>query len=263
MTILGLYMGATLKKRLAYLHVVNLIVAKTLNNSTFVVFGGDFNENNSGHSDGGLVKSAVSSRFHKLKLLVAKILEAYKLGNLGKFQVLVNKWVDLDFNQTVKFKRFLDIGYDKVAVIAKHIEAFVNNKGQMIRSVLKKSFRKVILDYLVNNEDLVLEPDLVKDKVDSIIENWTRKHTVKFFIPSHWQRQFAFLDYVNNDVFSGVMKQIDSDKFLSVIKNLPNGKAAGLSDIFNELWKHYNKFVLVILLCLFNLYLVCKFIPNV
>ncbi|KAG9301760.1 hypothetical protein G9A89_003307 [Geosiphon pyriformis] len=221
---------------------------------------GDINE-----IDGGLVKSAVSSKFHKLELLVAKILKAYKSKNLRKFQALVNKWVDLDFDQAIEFKRSLDNGCNKVmvkqllayfrklyrsckflnskttenfqirAVIAKCIEAFVNNKSQIIRSVLEKPFRKVMLDYLINNSDLVLKPDLVKDKVNSIIENWTRKHTVKSSVPSYWQRQFAPLNYVNNSAFSGMIEHIDFNEFLSVIKNLPDGKAAGLSGISNEI----------------------------
>ncbi|KAG9288303.1 hypothetical protein G9A89_021334 [Geosiphon pyriformis] len=230
--VLGLYVGATLKKKLTYLYVINLMVAETLNDSTFVVLGGNFNKNNSGHSfgdallvavsktaddfeyhkaksdinriDGRLVKTAVFFRFHKLKLLVAKIL------------------IDLDFDQAVKFKSFLDDGHGKML----HIEAFANNKGQIIKSVLEKFFRKVMLDYLIDNRDLVLEPDLVKNKVDSIIKNWTRKHTVKSSVSSHWQGQFSLLNYVNNGAFSGMIKQIDFNEFLSVVKNLPDGKAA-------------------------------------
>ncbi|KAG9284355.1 hypothetical protein G9A89_023612 [Geosiphon pyriformis] len=49
-TVLGLYAGATLEKRLAHSHVVNLMVAEALNGSTFVVLGGDFNKNDSGCS---------------------------------------------------------------------------------------------------------------------------------------------------------------------------------------------------------------------
>ncbi|KAG9304618.1 hypothetical protein G9A89_020182 [Geosiphon pyriformis] len=191
-----------------------------------------------------LVKTAASSRFYKLELLVAKILNVYKSRNLEKFQDLVDKWVDLDFDQAVKFKSSLDNSYDSVLVeqslvcfrklyrshkfldskatedsqiqmaINKHIEAFVDNKGQIIRSVLERPFKKITLDHLVNNRNLVLEPDLVK------------------------------------------RKQIDFDKFLLVVKNLSDSKAADLSGISNKMWKHCDESVLVLLLHLLNLCLI-------
>ncbi|KAG9290827.1 hypothetical protein G9A89_010976 [Geosiphon pyriformis] len=94
--------------------------------------------------DSELVKTSASSRFHKLELLV-----------------------DLNFDQAVEFKSSLDNGHDRVLIrvaIDKHIEAFADNKGQMIRSVLEKLFRKVMLDHLIDNGDLVLESDLVKGR---------------------------------------------------------------------------------------------------
>ncbi|KAG9298529.1 hypothetical protein G9A89_018888 [Geosiphon pyriformis] len=184
--VLGLYADATLEKRLAYSYVINSIVVEALNGSTFVVLGGDFNKNDFGHS---------------LELLVAKILNAYKLENLERFQALVDKWLNLDFDQAVEFKSFLGNSHDRVLVeqslahfrklyrfhkfldfkvtenswiqmaIDKYIKAFVNNKSQMIRSVLEKPFKKVTLDHLVDDKDLVLKPDLVKGRVDLIMEN--------------------------------------------------------------------------------------------
>ncbi|KAG9284359.1 hypothetical protein G9A89_023616 [Geosiphon pyriformis] len=238
------------------------------------------------------VKTATSSRFHRLEILVAKILDAYKTGNMVRFQFLVDKWVDLDFDQTVIFKSSLGNGYDRVLVkqslasfrklyrsckflesktfedlriqtaIEKCIEAFVDNKDQMIRNVLEKPFRKVMLDHLVDNGDLILEPDLVKSRVDLIMENWTRKRAVKLSMPSQWQEQFSPLNYVDNGAFSGVMEQIDFGEFLLMVKNLPDGKAAGLSSISNEMWKHCDESVLVLLLRLLNLCLVYKSVPD-
>ncbi|KAG9298521.1 hypothetical protein G9A89_018880 [Geosiphon pyriformis] len=172
-----------------------------------------------------LVKTVASSRFYKLELLVAKILNAYKSENLERFQALVDKWLDLDFDQAVKFRSFLDNSYDKVLMaIDKYIKAFVNNKSQMIRSVLEKPFKKVTLDHLVDDRDLVLEPDLVKGR--------------------EMYKQFSPFNYVNDSVFSGMMNQIDFDEFSLVVKDFLDGKAAGLFGISNEIWKHYNESVL-------------------
>ncbi|KAG9294759.1 hypothetical protein G9A89_008238 [Geosiphon pyriformis] len=54
--------------------------------------------------------------------------------------------------------------------IDKKMENFGLNKGQIIRSVLERLFCKVTLDYLVVNENLILEPGLVKFHVDRIMK---------------------------------------------------------------------------------------------
>ncbi|KAG9299744.1 hypothetical protein G9A89_013104 [Geosiphon pyriformis] len=66
--------------------------------------------------DVGSVKTTTSSRFYRLEKLVAKILDAYKTGNMVRFQFLVDKWVDLDFDQAVIFKSSLGNGHDRVLV---------------------------------------------------------------------------------------------------------------------------------------------------
>ncbi|KAG9298020.1 hypothetical protein G9A89_018848 [Geosiphon pyriformis] len=56
------------------------------------------------------------------------------------------------------------------SAINKRIESFELNKSHTIRNMLKHSFHKVTLDYLVVNGKLVLAPNLVKTKIDVIIE---------------------------------------------------------------------------------------------
>ncbi|KAG9289843.1 hypothetical protein G9A89_015423 [Geosiphon pyriformis] len=92
------------------------------------------------------------------------------------------------------------------SAINKRMESFEVNKGHTIRSMLKRLFHKVVLDHLVVNDEMILEPDLVKSKIDII------------------------------------MKVFD----------LPDGKAASLLGIFNELWKYCDKLVLDMLLVLLN-----------
>ncbi|KAG9300424.1 hypothetical protein G9A89_010049 [Geosiphon pyriformis] len=61
------------------------------------------------------------------------------------------------------------------------------------------------------------------------------------------------LNYVDNDAFSGVIVDISMKKLSLVVDNLLNDKAARLSGIPNELWKHCSEEVLVCLLKLLNL----------
>ncbi|KAG9285783.1 hypothetical protein G9A89_013208 [Geosiphon pyriformis] len=108
------------------------------------------------------------------------------------------------------------------SAINKRMESFVLNKDHTIRSVLECPFCKVTLDHLVMDNELVLESDLVKTKMDVIIERWTRKYNVVSVVSNP-------LEYVFDDAFSDVMCPIDFDKMSGVISNLPDRKAASLS----------------------------------
>ncbi|KAG9292125.1 hypothetical protein G9A89_005269 [Geosiphon pyriformis] len=64
--------------------------------------------------------------------------------------------------------------------IDKRIESFELDKSHTIRSVLEHPFRKITLNHLVVNGKLVLDSNLVKAKVDVIMEGWTKKHFYEF-----------------------------------------------------------------------------------
>ncbi|KAG9295050.1 hypothetical protein G9A89_017844 [Geosiphon pyriformis] len=85
------------------------------------------------------------------------------------------------------------------------------------------------------------------------MEGWMRKRAVLKSVPDLWQHQYLLLDYVNNNAFSGVMNAISLDDLTCVIKDLPDGKAAGLSGISNKLWKHCDSSVLGLFLNLLNI----------
>ncbi|KAG9299578.1 hypothetical protein G9A89_020749 [Geosiphon pyriformis] len=188
-----------------------------------------------------------SLKFHKLELLVSRIVKTLRGEDTEYFVYLMKCWSSVDNVKSSVVQNLVDsgTGFDcicsalfgarksyfasKIAeslrakkanirsAINKRMESFKVNKSHTIRSVLKRLFRKVVLDHLVVNDDLILESDLVKFKT-----------------------------------FSGVMCSIGFDEFFGMVSDLPNGKAAGLSDISNELWKHCDKFVLNMLLVILN-----------
>ncbi|KAG9302038.1 hypothetical protein G9A89_021082 [Geosiphon pyriformis] len=119
--------------------------------------------------------------------------------------------------------------------IDKWMENFVVNKGNIIRNVLECLFRKMVLDYLVVEDELILKSDLVKTKINVIIESWTKKHSVVKNFSGDWSHQYQPLEYVFNDAFLNVMCSVSFDKLFGVIFNLPNGKAAGFSRVSNKL----------------------------
>ncbi|KAG9298408.1 hypothetical protein G9A89_000407 [Geosiphon pyriformis] len=170
------------------------------------------------------------SKFHKLELLVSKLVRASHMDSAVEFASLLNRKSQIR------------------SAIDKRMESFKLDKGHTIRSVLECLFHKVTLDHLIVDDKLVLEPTLVKTKVDAVMKEWTRKHNVVFDVTGVWNRQYQPLKYVFDDTFSGVISLINFDKMSNVVSNLPDGKAAGLSSISNELWKHCDKSVLDMLL---------------
>ncbi|KAG9304132.1 hypothetical protein G9A89_019694 [Geosiphon pyriformis] len=221
------------------------------------------------------------SRFFGLEILVAKIVKRFCSGDLSDtnhlltldvakacaFKDLVDSRVKSDVvvrhlllvcRDYRKFKMFESRLAEKVSVrkaIEKCMDNFCSNKSSMIRSVLERLFHKVVLNHLVVDDDLVLLPREVKSSMDRIIEGWTRKCSVQSVLFDLWARQYVPLDYVRNDAFLGVMCTISMGELLSVVGGLSDGKAAGLSGIPNELWKHGREVVLGCLLVLFNKYL--------
>ncbi|KAG9293968.1 hypothetical protein G9A89_019306 [Geosiphon pyriformis] len=213
-----------------------------------------------------------SSKFHKLELLVFKIVKALYGEDAGHFVYLIKCWSSVDNVKSSVVQNLVDsgAGSDHIcsaffgarkfyhafkiteslrakkanirSAIDKKMESFKVNKSHMIRSVLECPFHKVVLDYLVVNNDLILKPDLVKSK-----------HYVANDILINWCCQYQPLDYVFDEVFSDIICLIGFDEFFGVVSDLPDDKAVGLSGILNELWKHCDKSVLDMLLVILNL----------
>ncbi|KAG9291303.1 hypothetical protein G9A89_021805 [Geosiphon pyriformis] len=228
------------------------------------------------------VFTRTSSRFYKLELLVSKLVKASHLASSDDFASLLEVWHRLDSPGASEVKSLFlsgsnfDIIHSALAkarksycslkfleskraekssikqAIGKRMESFELNKSHTIRSVLECPFRKMVLDHLVVEEELILEPDLVKSKVDKIMKGWTRKREVVSDFSEDWVRQFWPLDYVFDGAFSNVMCSISFNELSTVVKDLLNGKAAGLFGISNELWKHCDKSILDMLLVLLN-----------
>ncbi|KAG9295902.1 hypothetical protein G9A89_006641 [Geosiphon pyriformis] len=216
------------------------------------------------------VFNKVSSRFHKLELLMSKLVRSFHLVSNKNFALLLDTWNKLDSVGASSIKSLFLSGSGFNAIhsklskarksycssklieskraeefrirqaVKRRMESFEVDKGYTIRSVLECPFCKVVLDHLVVEEELVLEPGLIKSKVDVIMEVWTWKHVVVSDISDVWMHQFQSLEYVFNGAFSNVMCSISFEEMFSVVSNLSDGKVTGFSSITNELWKHCN-----------------------
>ncbi|KAG9285360.1 hypothetical protein G9A89_010835 [Geosiphon pyriformis] len=276
-SILGLYVGASLVVWFSQAGDINSLIAKAVNESFFVILDSDFNEDESHKCasfkkcfDLGLVNSLAGSIFAKISTWCNSHAIAKTIDYVFIFSNLVNviigykvasimDYFDTDYmavsvsvglggsifdaihSELAKARKFyysfklLKSKYAEESCIKQTIisrmESFELDKSCIIRSVLECPFHKIVLDHLVVGDELVLEPDLS-------------------------------LDYVFDGVFFSVIYLIDSDELFVVVSNLPNGKAAGLSGISNELWKHCNNSVLAMLFVLLNLCLIHKSVPG-
>ncbi|KAG9296330.1 hypothetical protein G9A89_014922 [Geosiphon pyriformis] len=215
-----------------------------------------------------------SSRFHKLELLVFKLVKTSHSVDCDEFILLLNTWELLNsvYAAVVRFFFLSKSPFDDIHLalskarksyhasklsevkcaealqikfaINKRIESFESNKSHTIRSVLERPFCKVVLDHLVVGDELYLEPGSVKTK--------TRKRRVVLDILGDWSHQYQPLEYVFDGAFSDVMSCVSFDEMFGMVSNLPDGKATGLSGISNELWKYCDKSVLDMLLVLIN-----------
>ncbi|KAG9294961.1 hypothetical protein G9A89_017755 [Geosiphon pyriformis] len=195
----------------------------------------------------------------KLELLIAKIVKALSVGDSLKFVCLVKIWSVLNDMESSKISGLLKGCSNSVEVfkqlsvakkhyckanyveseltksasinrtIGKCIDDFVLGKDNMISSILEHFFCKVVLDHLVLNRDLILELAEVKTKVNNIMVNWIKKCKVPELVPNLWLGELY-----------------------AVVKNLPDGKAAGLLGVSNKLWKHSDNLVLGCFLDLLN-----------
>ncbi|KAG9290777.1 hypothetical protein G9A89_011740 [Geosiphon pyriformis] len=183
-----------------------------------------------------------SLRFHKLELLVSKIVKASHEECVVNFESLMGCWISLDNVRASVVQSLVDFGAGANNVCS----ALFGTRRFYCASKLAKSLRakkaniRSAIDKRMKNFEM--------DKVNNIMERWTRKQLMVDDVSDAWSYQYRLLDYVFDETFSGIMCAINFDELHHVVSNLPDGKATGLSGISNELWKHCDESVLGLLL---------------
>ncbi|KAG9284978.1 hypothetical protein G9A89_009788 [Geosiphon pyriformis] len=214
-------------------------------------------------SDFECIRNKYFSKFFRLELLVAKIVKSLSLDCTVDFVCFLHTWYGLDETEASEFEALINnnVGTEMALwhlagvrkkyckskyyefrmardnsirkAINKHIENFSSDKRRMIQNVLDQPVRKVVLNHLIVDDNLILDPCNVKSNIDTIMEGWTKKHMVPKVLPDCWSAQYALLVHVDSSVFANVMSNFNLDELWVVVSNLPDGKAAGFSGITN------------------------------
>ncbi|KAG9292284.1 hypothetical protein G9A89_009096 [Geosiphon pyriformis] len=200
------------------------MVSKVVNSSSFVVLSGNFNENGSSRSasfkfylglglintfDGySLAKASIWSNFRGVEKVIDFILVSENLASAMASHFVDVKAFKVDSMvlngvssmELIKHLSVIRKGYHKskyckskvaenIAIrktIDCHMKNFCSNKEKMIKSILECLFHKMVLDHLVVDDELVIESNEIKLKVNRIMEGWTRKQSVLSKIPDLW-----------------------------------------------------------------------------
>ncbi|KAG9294495.1 hypothetical protein G9A89_009342 [Geosiphon pyriformis] len=254
-SIVGLYVGTSPGTKFGLALKVNFLIAQIVNSSTFVVLDGNFNEDGSRKSaslgfcsDLSLVNSfgdhflastptwsnsrgvdKVIDYIFVSKSLISAV-ASHKVGFVAEFFNTDHNAVSI----SVGLKGLLDIHLNSV-----HKQANKNHWKFKLKGVNDgrwEHFRRCSSGkFLAKAEEFYgAECSSNLDAMWEIFRK-TRKCLAPDALPNHWHKQYASLDYVNNEVFSRVISDINMCKLMCVVKNLPDRKAAGLSGIPNEL----------------------------
>ncbi|KAG9298548.1 hypothetical protein G9A89_018907 [Geosiphon pyriformis] len=140
------------------------------------------------------------SKLYNLKILVSKIVKASHKVDFGRFESLLKCWISINSDKASVVWNLMssDASLDCVcsvlcgvrrfyhvsklakslqakelgikSAIKKRMESFMVNKDHTIHSVLECSFHKMVLDHLISDSGLILDPIEVKNKVNGIME---------------------------------------------------------------------------------------------
>ncbi|KAG9291573.1 hypothetical protein G9A89_021992 [Geosiphon pyriformis] len=291
-SILGLYAGVFFMVYLSQADEINSLMSRAMNESFFVIFGSDFNKDGSRKCasfkkclDLRLVNSLVgslvmwtptwSNSCGVVKVIDYVLVSVNLVGALVHYCVLeVGKYFDTDY-QAVSV--FVDLGGLLNAQLNSlcHWASLDSNKAlavqilldsgvnlEHVRSVLfgvQKSYHASKLAKSLRAQESSIK-SAINRHIESIV--YDKGYTIKSVLEcSFCKVELDHLIVGNKLILESELVKTKVDLF-DVVSNLPNGKAAGLSGISNELWKHCDKSVMSMFLELLNICLISDILMN-
>ena len=127
----------------------------------------------------------------------------------------------------------------------------------MINSLLERNKKKIVIDRLFVSENdknyMIFDPNTIKNKVNNHFQNIALPDTTPPPINNRWINQYTPLPIIDSHWYCNILQLPDINEWMACIRELPNDKAAGPSNIFNEHLKHLGLETQTLLLHLIHL----------
>ena len=108
----------------------------------------------------------------------------------------------------------------------------------MIKSILQKHTDPVILHNIRTADDIITEPDKIKEKVREHFINWTKLNSTQTNLWQDWKDQYEPIYTIQHKWYNNLTSKITLTEMDEIIKEAPCNKATGPTKISNEMLKH-------------------------
>src|SRR5215216_2275358 len=129
-------------------------------------------------------------------------------------------------------------------LVDKRCDDLLNNTSAMIDSILNRKKNTIVLDRLLINDPttgskrFTVDPDEIKESTRHHFQNFAIPDTPSQSMPSRWINQYLPKDYINSNCYDNLLQPPTIDEWLGILRHPPKDKAAGPSEITNEMLTH-------------------------
>jgi hypothetical protein len=124
---------------------------------------------------------------------------------------------------------------------------------QAINSILNRYHQPVHLSNIKLPNQLITDPSLIKQHVQSHFHNWTALKPINETLFNNlWKQQYLPLPHINPNWYHSLNSPITNEELLQTLSQLPNNKACGPTGISYEMLKHISPQCTFAITALFN-----------
>ncbi|PKY62556.1 hypothetical protein RhiirA4_489191 [Rhizophagus irregularis] len=186
-------------------------------------------------------KTTLTSIMDEVKLVSTVLTNDVTLTNIVLYLEELKKLNDL---LIIQYKAEL-IQYRDIQMkdyIQERCDDLMNNKKKMINSFMNREIKSIVIDRVIvteNNDDILkTDPQSIKKEVNNHFQHIAGSTNQEKILSGIWIDQYSPRDYVDVNIYDGLMDHITQEEIEYHISLLPNGKASGPSRVSYEMIKH-------------------------
>ncbi|UZO25976.1 uncharacterized protein OCT59_018229 [Rhizophagus irregularis] len=126
--------------------------------------------------------------------------------------------------------------------IQERCDDLMNNKKKMINSFMNREIKSIVIDRIIvteNNDDvLITDPQSIKKEVNNHFQHIAGSTNQEKILSGIWIDQYFSRNYVDENIYDGLIDHITQEEIEYHISLLSNGKASGPSRVSYEMIKH-------------------------